>query len=238
MKKFFLVTIFMFSAVGALYLQLVFFPKDTSSVVGTNTESLWDESGGLGQNIGAQYQDIKEKFFSLKNEVEKNRHPERLTAEEIEALKVKLMQKMDSKTTEKLAEQFKAIGTRIPAGWTYRLSATEKGLTSDMVAKIMLSGNRGCERCTGQEPCDRPVSLTSKKVLEFYPRDLQNTVEQKLERYNANVIGGMCRKIGLFTTEDYFIIDGCSNNFNCEDTEDLDTALRDYFQPQPNVSAL
>lgn len=143
----------------------------------------------------------------------------RLSPQEVELIREKLLER-DIKQKSMMAMAERIEGNIPNRGWQI------SGQVFDVLPGVRIADFS--IRIVGITECEQNVF--SKKVLHFFPITSENEILANVASLNKEDFSPRCIPKFYATTTDYFILDGCSNDFQCEDADEMNKALRATFK--------
>lgn len=117
--------------------------------------------------------------------------------------------------------------------WTSRISTSTQGIADNVAGVLQIEGRQECQWCfEDQVVCDDGTTLNTLKNYEFYPISMREAlIEKTLNNHDHNA---QCKQEIFAVSDDYVVVDTCSNQPRCNDFNIIFNNLREYFSTYKN----
>lgn len=226
-KKILLTVIIFFTAVFLVYFKLQYFKSAEIKDKKNELEVIINETKKISQDLEKEYEEFKENMEIAKSALT-SPEIDSGTEEDIRKFQEQILKKIDEKSLESVHQEIKNIKNEISRDWEVKISTIEKGKDDLMVAKMMLTSRDECFQCIS-ELCPDGAQALPRKILEFYPIDKKEIIEEAVKKYNSKALEGICIKEKIYETANFLVLNGCINDEWCEDMKPLNIFINNYF---------
>lgn len=216
------------SAAVLIFFRVRYFSNENNKIQDDDLKKIINELG-LKKNLENQYQSVLEDIQSAKDVFLRSATTDANEIKKITELEISLKEKFEKKEFEKLDSEIRGVNSISGKEWELTSETSGENFPKNLAARITLKGKKSCRSCAGKPECPEPLTIFSKKILEFYPQNVSGEIIEWYLKENAELPAGVCKRGEFAETKKFFVVDGCVNDLQCVDAKLLDEALTNYF---------